>query len=302
MRENSRIIFSLFAVIVASFCAFAQQFTLMAPQRVFKGEKFAVTYRLTNAQGGEPRVPQINGCQLLFGPSVTTRQSYQVLGNGQTSSQSSTDFTYTYRADHTGEFTIGAASIQANGKTLKTKPQTLTIADSPAGSRQQPDRQQQSSNRPVSIDDIETQSADRAVSSNDVFVRIILSKPTAYEQEAIECTIKLYTKFGISQFFPTKQPSFDGFLIEEVNFQSSLNQEETYNGQRYLVALLKKCIIYPQKSGKLTINSGNYDLNVIQYSNTNLGFLSLSTPREKKIQVTSNTASIDIKQIGRAHV
>ncbi len=297
MRENSRIIFSLFAVIVASFCAFAQQFTLMAPQRVFKGEKFAVTYRLTNAQGGEPRVPQINGCQLLFGPSVTTRQSYQVLGNGQTSSQSSTDFTYTYRADHTGEFTIGAASIQANGKTLKTKPQTLTIADSPAGSRQQPDRQQQSSNRPVSIDDIETQSADRAVSSNDVFVRIILSKPTAYEQEAIECTIKLYTKFGISQFFPTKQPSFDGFLIEEVNFQSSLNQEETYNGQRYLVALLKKCIIYPQKSGKLTINSGNYDLNVIQYSNTNLGFLSLSTPREKKIQVTSNTASIDIKPL-----
>lgn len=297
MRENSRIIFSLLAVIVAGFCAFAQQFTLMAPQRVFKGEKFAVTYRLTNAQGGEPRVPQINGCQLLFGPSVTTRQSYQVLGNGQTSSQSSTDFTYTYRADQTGEFTIGAATIQANGKTLKTKPQTLTIADSPAGNRQQPDRQQQSSNRPVSIDDIETQSADRAVSSNDVFVRIILSKPTAYEQEAIECTIKLYTKFGISQFFPTKQPSFDGFLIEEVNFQSSLNQEETYNGQRYLVALLKKCIIYPQKSGKLTINSGNYDLNVIQYSNTNLGFLSLSTPREKKIQVTSNTASIDIKPL-----
>lgn len=51
MRENSRIIFSLLAVIVAGFCAFAQQFTLMAPQRVFKGEKFAVTYRLTNAQG-----------------------------------------------------------------------------------------------------------------------------------------------------------------------------------------------------------------------------------------------------------
>ncbi|MDE6100426.1 MAG: BatD family protein [Paramuribaculum sp.] len=296
MRESFRLTFSLIAVIFSALCAMAQQFTLMAPQRVFKGEKFAVTYRLTNAQGGEPRVPQINGCQLLFGPSVTTRQSYQVSGNGQTSSQSSTDFTYTYRADQTGDFTIGSATIQANGKTLKTKPQTLTIVESPAAGRQQSDRQP-STNRPVSIDDIETQSADRAVSANDVFVRIILSKSTAYEQEAIECTIKLYTKFGISQFFPTKQPSFDGFLIEEVNFQSSLNQEETYNGQRYLVALLKKCIIYPQKSGKLTINSGNYDLNVIQYSNTNLGFLSLSTPREKKIQVTSNTASIDIKPL-----
>lgn len=275
--------------------ATAQNFTVQAPARVYKGEKFAVTYRLSNAQGGEPRVAQINGCKLLFGPSVTTRQSYQVTNN-HSSSSFATDYTYFYRADNIGEFTIPAASIQAGGKTLKTQPRKIVIVDSPGNSGRD-DRSAASSNRPVTIDDIETQSADRSVSKNDVFVRIILSKPTAYEQEAIECTIKLYTKFGISQFFPTKQPSFDGFLIEEVNFQSSLNQVEVYNGQRYLVALLKKSIIFPQKSGRLTINSGNYDINVVQYTNTNLGFLNLSTPKERKIQVTSNTASIDIKPL-----
>lgn len=296
MRE---VIHKLFLAIVLTTVLplqiWAQSFTVQAPSRVYKGEKFAVTYRLSNAQGGEPKVPQINGCKFIYGPAVTKRQSYQVVNN-QSSSSSATDYTYYYRADNTGEFTIGSASISVNGKIMKTQPRKLVITDSPVASNST-GRNQSSNNRPVTIDDIETQSADRSVSKNDVFVRIILSKPTAYEQEAIECTIKLYTKFGISQFFPTKQPSFDGFLIEEVNFQSSLNQVEVYNGQRYLVALLKKCIIFPQKSGKLTINSGNYDLNVVQYDNTNLGFISFSTPREKKIQVTSNTASIDIKPL-----
>lgn len=130
-----------------------------------------------------------------------------------------------------------------------------------------------------------------------MFVRIILSKPTAYEQEAIECTIKLYTKYSISSFFPTKQPSFDGFLIEEMNLQPSLNQVEEYKGQRYMTALLKKCIIFPQKSGKLTINSGNYDIKVVQYDNVNMGFFTVQNPQERQIKVSSNSASIDIKPL-----
>lgn len=290
---------ALVLILGAALTAVAQQFTVNAPQRVYKGEKFAVTLRLTNAEGNsEPRMPQINGCTLIFGPSVTTRQSYSVV-NGHSTSQSCVEYTYTYRADKTGEFTIPAATISAGGRKFVTRSQRLMITDAPAGGASSPyaDPEPGRRSNDVSIDDIATQSSDRAVQSNDVFVRIILSKPTAYEQEAIECTIKLYTKFGISQFFATKQPSFDGFLIEDVQFQSSLNQIETYNGQRYLTALLKKCIIFPQKSGKLTINSGNYDLNVVQYSSANYGFLSISTPKEKKVQVTSNSASIDIKPL-----
>lgn len=225
--------------------AVAQQISLNAPQRVYKGEKFPVTIRITNGEAREPARPQINGCTYVFGPTVTQRQSYTVSGNGQRSSQSAVEYTFIFRADQTCESAIPVISVQSGNKTLRTRAQGLVIADSPSGSASQ-NASRPSRNEPVSIDDIATQSADRSVSANDVFVRIILSKPTAYEQEAIECTIKLYTKFGISQFFPTKQPSFDGFLIEEINFQSSLNQVETYNGQRYLVALLKKCIIFPK--------------------------------------------------------
>ncbi len=127
-----------------------------------------------------------------------------------------------------------------------------------------------------------------------MFVRIILSKSSAYEQEAIGCTIKLYTKYSISSFLPTRQPAFDGFLIQEVDVQPSLNQMETYNGQNYMTAVLKKCIIFPQKSGKLTINSGNYDISVVQYDNVNMGMFQVRQPKEAKIKVNSNSASINI--------
>ncbi|MCM1483383.1 MAG: BatD family protein [Muribaculaceae bacterium] len=271
-------------------------FTVSAPQKVSVGEKFAVTYRVKNGEGSGLKVPQINGCTQIFGPAVSSSSSFSVI-NGHTEKRSVIDYTYTYRADKEGTYTIGEASVTVDGKRMTTRPVSITIGPAKAGSSAQPDDPRASRQGAVDMEDISTQSADRSVSSSDVFVRIILSKPTAYEQEAIECTIKLYTKYSISSFFPTRQPSFDGFLIEEMNLQPSLNQVEVYNGQKYMTALLKKCIIFPQKSGKLTINSGNYDIDVVQYDNVNMGLFSVQTPQERKIKVSSNSASIDIRPL-----
>ncbi len=282
--------FIIFIYLTLLVCATALQaqvnFTVKPPSRVYEGQRFPVTFRLTNADGSDLKVSQINGCSLLYGPSVSQSQSYQVV-NGKASSTSATEYTYYYKADKAGTFTIPAASIVADGKHLSTKAVTFTVhsiqdANTPA------------SQRPVDFDDVDTQAAGRRVNSDDVFVRIILSKSSAYEQEAIGCTIKLYTKYSISSFLPTRQPAFDGFLIQEVDVQPSLNQMETYNGQNYMTAVLKKCIIFPQKSGKLNINSGNYDISVVQYDNVNMGMFQVRQPKEAKIKVNSNSASINI--------
>ncbi len=280
----------LYFIFFVAFVVGAQTtFTVNAPQRVAEGEKFAITFRLKNGEGSGLKAPNINGCTLMFGPAVSSSKSFSVI-NGKTSSSSVYDYTYTFRADKAGTYTIGEASIVVDGKKLSTRPLQLTVVKGNPQGGSNSNRQSAA----VDFDDISTQSADKQVSSNDVFVRIILSRNSAYEQEAVECTIKLYTKYSISSFFPTKQPSFDGFLIEELNIQPSLNQIEEFNGQRYMTALLKKCIIFPQKSGKLTINSGNYDINVVQYDNVNMGLFSVQNPRERKIQVSSNSASVNI--------
>lgn len=266
---------------------FAQvNFTVQPPTRVYEGDRFPITFKLTNAEGSDLSVSQINGCTLLYGPSTSQRQSYQVV-NGRATSSSSVEYTYYYKAGKAGQYTIPAASVIADGKRYTTKPVNFTIHESA-------DRNTPASQRPVDVDDVDTQAAGRRVNSDDVFVRIILSKSSAYEQEAIGCTIKLYTKYSISSFMPTKQPSFDGCLIQELDVQPSLNEMETYNGQNYMTAVLKRCIIFPQKSGKLTINSGNYDISVVQYDNVNMGMFQVRQPREAKIKVSSNTGTLNI--------
>ncbi|MCM1522485.1 MAG: BatD family protein [Muribaculaceae bacterium] len=288
MKRLYIIIFFLTLLIVEAVAA-EVNFTVKAPGRTYEGDRFAVTYRLTNADGSDLKVQPIDGCKLLYGPAQSTSQSYQVV-NGRATSSSATEYTYYYRAEKAGIFTIPAASVRADGKQYTTKPVKFTIHSSE-------ERNTPASQRPVAVDDVDSQAAGRQVNADDVFVRIILSKSSAYEQEAITCTIKLYTKYSISSFMPTRQPAFDGFLIQELDIQPSLNQQETYRGQEYMTAILKQCIIFPQKSGKLTINSGNYDISVVQYENVNMGMFQVRQPREQKIKVSSNSASIDIKPL-----
>lgn len=272
-------------------------FTIDAPKQVSVNSKFSITYILKDGEASTSslKVPQINGCSLIFGPSVASSQSYQII-NGKASSSSQHEYTYYYRADKAGEYTIGAASIVVDGKKMTTQPASLTIV----ASKHSQDNQSNgvnSSNQPVDIDDISTQNAGKKVDANDVFIRISTSRSSAYEQEAIECTIKLYTKYSISEFMAITQPSFNGFLVEDLQFQSSINARETYNGQEYQTAVLKKCVLFPQKSGNLTIVSGTYDLTVVQYEQVNMGFYVVNQPVTKKIRINSNNASVSIQPL-----
>ena len=275
----------------------AVSFTVQAPRQVNEGSKFNITFVLKNAEGSGFVAPDIPGATKIYGPALSTSYS-QSWVNGKSSSSSSQEYTMIYKATRQGRLSVGAASVDVGGRRMTTKPFTIDVLppDRAAASQQRSlqEEQRQHERRGVQYDDPITQSADKAVTGNDIFVRIEMSKPRVFEQQAVVCTIKLYTKYQVSQFIPTLQPSFDGFLIEEIPMQPSLNNVETHNGQQYMVAVLKKCILYPQQSGKLTITSGNYDVNVVQYENYRTIFGTLSQPVEKKLVVKSNTATVNI--------
>ena len=268
----------------------AASFTVKAPRQVIQGGKFSITYELSNASGSAFKSPNVGGCKLLYGPSVSQMSSFSSV-NGKNTSSTSESYTMTYRAEKAGKYTIGAASINVGGKTYTTKPFTLEVLP--------PDKSASGGNQSQSVQvyDVDTQTPDKSVGKNDVFVRIILSKPKAYEQEGILCTIKLYTKYNIQQFMPTLQPSFDGFISQELPITSSINRIENYNGENYMVADLKQCILFPQRSGTLTITSGNYDLTVVQYQTVRSIFGMMRQPVEKEIKVKSNKATINIEPL-----
>lgn len=284
--------FTLFCLILATaLTAAAQQpsFSLVQPRAVVEGRNFTLTFRLTDGDGNEPSAPRLENCTLLYGPSTSTMQSTQII-NGKMSSSYSKDFSFVYRADKAGSVTVPSVSITSGGKTLHSREATFNILpdDSPAssggqnggGARNSSGAQQQVGN----------------INADDLLVRVSFSKSSVYEQEPVVATIKVYTKYDINSFLVTTQPAFEGFLCEELPVQLEMNLEH-YNGQNYHTAVVKRLLLYPQKSGKLSVNSGKYDVTLVQYEAVNMGFFRTSRPVEKTVTTSSNAATLNVKPL-----
>ena len=286
--KQIKILTTFLLVMLAAASASAAAFRVEAPRQAIVGQKFSVTFWLDNVPStpsGNPAIPSIQNCKLLFGPGISQSSSYQNI-NGKESSSSSIGYSYTYKAEKAGTVTIGSARINVGGKTMATKPIKLQILP--------PDRSAASGNQTsVQAYDIDTQTSDKPINGKDLFVRIVLSKPTAYEQEGVLCSIKLYTKYQVSKFITNVQPAYNGFMAEEVPVTLQ-GKFETVGGENYYSYIIKQSVLFPQQTGKLTISSGSYDLTVTQFETINTTFGRMRSPVEKTIKVQSNTASLNV--------
>ncbi|MGB4016869.1 BatD family protein, partial [Petrimonas mucosa] len=227
-------------------------FRASAPNAVVKGEQFRLSYTL-NKEGKDLRLPDLKGFEVLFGPS-TSRSYSQTIVNGKSTSESSVTYTYILVGQEEGTFTIEPASITVDGSNYRSN--SLTVKVLP------PDKVTEGNqeNDPGSPG-----SASRAeggtVSANDAFIRAIVSKENVYEQEGFTVTFRLYTTLNITNLGKIEFPEFEGFMVEEVPIASNQQlQLERYNGRNYYTADLKKTLLFPQRSGKITIPSGRLEM------------------------------------------
>lgn len=291
MTSKRFILFTL--ILVAALSAAAQQvsFGLVPPRNVVQGRNFALTFRVSNGEANPPAAPKLKGCTLLFGPATSTMQSTEII-NGRMTTSSSVDFSYTYRADEPGTVEVPEVSVTSNGKTLRSRDASFQILpdDNPRGGNSGG-----SAAAAPDYDGVSASSPGR-ISADDLLVRVSFSKSSVYEQEPVVATIKVYTKYDISSFMPTTQPAFEGFLTEElpVSMETSI---EHYNGTNYHTAVLKRLLLYPQKAGKLSVNSGKYDVTLVQYETVNMGFFRTQRPVEKNVTTSSNAATLNVKAL-----
>ncbi len=270
------------------------------------GTKFQIVYELNAAASsvGAINAPQIQGAKLIMAssPQQVGETSNTVIVNGRKIEDSHSytyRYTLTYRIDgKPGKLQVGAASVNVGGKRVSSQPFTYNAGQ--ASNQRNITLAQQvaaMSGGQVDINNAFSQTADKPISENDLYVRIDMSKPKVYEQEAVVCTIKLYTKFPIRpEIIPLKQPSFTGFLIEEIKEVGNVNVERV-NGQNYYTCVLKKAILYPQQSGTLTINSGVFDITPVQ-RDVYVGLNSaIAVPHDTKLTVKSNSASVKIEPL-----
>lgn len=285
-------------LLLAVITAHAATVRVDAPPQVEINTSFQIVFYVSNASSADCNISfpkDLGWASYVYGPvrgGMHTSSITIVNGRQSSSSSSSTTLTYTYRAKRKGRFSIPGATITVDGHSYKTSPRSIEVVEDGG---YDPFGGPPSVGSPVPSADPFTQTAGNPVSENDAFVRVEMSKPTVYEQEAVVGSVKLYTRYP-GRVQCTKLPQFDGFLIEELQVDRNNPKPEvtTVKGQKYYCFEMSRYILYPQKSGKLTVTPGEYDITVQQHDVFSIFGNHISIPEETTIHVRSNTAAVDI--------
>ena len=227
-------------------------FTASTKNLVEVGERFQIYYTV-NASGTDFRVSDFGSLSVLSGPNRSSSSSIQYI-NGRMSQSTELTFTYLVMATKEGEVNIPPATIKVDGRTYKSNGLTIKVVkgnvpaqSSPNGQRQQA----QSSSAGQS-----TSAPSGTVKNDDVYVKALVSNSHPYLGEQVIVTYRIYTKIQVSDLSVKKLSSFPGFWTKDLMDNNKQLQQSTkiINGEQYVVADVRKLALYPQKSGKLTID------------------------------------------------
>ena len=237
-----RVLLTLCIVHCTSCISFAQFSATTSQSTVAVGDQFQITYAF-QGNGTNFRAPAIPDFNTLMGPSQST--SMQIM-NGSVSQ--SISFTYVLQAVKEGTFTISPATIESSGKNGKEKfmSNSLNIivvkGNAPAAGGQKGGGNQQQSG------------GESVAGGKNVFLKVSVDKANAYQGEGIIVTYKLFTKVDLVNYAISKMPSSNGFWSQEIQLpQQPQFHYENYDGVQYKVAEIKKFVLFPQRSGSLSL-------------------------------------------------
>ena len=236
----------------------AQTLTANAPSQVQNGENFRLTYTVNTSNASDFRIGEIpEALEIITGPYTSEQSNFQMV-NGHTSSSSSITYTYILCANKNGSFTIPAARVHANGKTITSNPLKVTVSGKAAGTGNAPKMHDDYDDRP------QMRAAGTPISGSDLFIKVSANKQRVHEQEPILLTYKVYTLVDLTQL-EGKMPDLTGFHSQEVKMpQQKSFHIESVNGRNYRCVTWSQYVMYPQMTGDLEIPSITFNGTVIQ--------------------------------------
>lgn len=230
---------------------------LRCPSSASAGQPFQITF-VVNADAKGFKAPTFKGLRVLSGPNKSSSSSISIV-NGSMSKSVTNSFTFIVQADAEGTAQIGVASCTSDGKTVQSTPASIRIEKADPNHQAannnrnnnwgQPGYGQQSGQSQQAI-----QPASQ-INDRTLFARASINKSNLYQGEEAIIVYKIYTQVPITQFQIEKLPRNKGFWSEDLseNMTQVPQYEETYNGQRYHVAEIRRGALYPQESGELSI-------------------------------------------------
>ena len=209
------------------------QLTAEGPRVMAVGEVARLSYSI-NAKADGFTGPKLDGF-LFSGPMLSTSMNTQII-NGQVSQSVTYTYNYNLQSTKDGIFNIPAASATVKGKTYTSEPVRIEVVKG---------GQEKQGQGGASSD---------GINQEDLFVRIETDRTQVYKGEQIFATIKIYTRVSLSRFGDIKIPDFGGFWNQEIPTAEQVSLERTsYNGKIYNMGVIRRTILVPQKTGKITI-------------------------------------------------
>lgn len=216
-------------------------FKTICKKQVAVGEQFQVSYEL-NGDGKDFKSPNFNNFEVIGGPFSSTSSSIQVI-NGSVSRTNTQTYSFHLRAIKEGHFTLPQASITVDKKRVTSEPLEIDVVASSNG-----DNGSSTSSQTKT-----------ALNNKEVFLEAVPNKKKVYLGEQIVLTYKIFFTIPISQLSISGAPSYTGFWTKDItNNNGSLQQSSIIrDGQQYNVATIQEIVLFPQKTGELTIDPLN---------------------------------------------
>ncbi len=193
-----------------------------------------------NMDGDNFNQPSFEGFRIIAGPSQQVSQSWI---NGKSSFEKI--YSYYLLPQQKGNLVIKQATIEYNGQIYKTSPIRIHVTNAVQEARNPDDASQ------ISAD-------------NNLYLVADISKTNPYVNEPITVVYKLYFNFDITitNWRELDKPKYNDFWSQNIDIKQLVAEEGMFQGRKCAVVVLRKTVLYPQKSGKLVIEPLSMDVDI----------------------------------------
>ncbi|WP_026703575.1 BatD family protein [Flavobacterium soli] len=230
-----------------------------------------------NADGDNFTPPDFDGFRVITGPMQQVSQQW-INGRGTFNKT----YSYYLLPTQRGSVTIKQASIEINGQIYKTSPIKINVTAAVEMPKNPNDAPQ--------------------ISANDAIHLVAeVSKSNPYINEPITVVYKLYFSYnvGITNWRELDKPKYNDFWSQNIDMKQLKVEEGTYNGEKTRFVVLRKVVLYPQKSGKLSIEPLSMDIDLELPTNRRNVFGQVLTTRDNK-RVSAGAKVINVRALPEA--
>lgn len=243
-------------------------------------ERFRIDF-IMNVDGDNFDQPSFDGFRVVGGPSQQVSQSWV---NGRSSFQKI--YSYILQPNQKGTFSIKQAAIEYNGQIYKTQPIKIVVTNAVAQERDPYDN-----SRPQ---------GQQGIPNETINLVAEISKTNPYLNEPITVVYKLYfNNINVTGFKELAKPKYNDFWNQNIDIKQLSIAEGTFQGQRCYYVILKKTILYPQKSGRLTIEPLSLDIGVELPSNRRDMYGQMILTVDNRV-VSAGAKTINVKALPEA--